>query len=277
MNPNLDDSHVSIRFYDSDYPAPDGPLAEINFDSIVAIQGLAHDIERFLELAGEKPLDVLDLCTGTGRIAIPLARAGHRVAGVDISQAMLDGFARRLNTESEETAARVRLVQGDISALNLGTDRFDFACIGFNSLMCIPDFEGQLKALVAAARHLKSGALFAIDLMNPLILNVTGDAQPKPFFTRRNPNTGKMYTRFAMAGAFDEQQRQELSGWYDEYEDDGSVKRHFYSMYWKPIYRYELELMLGKAEFDVVSIEGGHRKEAFTSDSRKMFVIARRR
>ncbi|MEA2600169.1 MAG: hypothetical protein QOF89_1161 [Acidobacteriota bacterium] len=69
-------------------------------------------------------------------------------------------------------------------------------------------------------------------------------------------------------------QVQELFGWYDEIGADGLVRRAPYSARWRPIFRYELELMLERAGLEV---EGGHRHEPFTAWSQKMFVVARRR
>ncbi|HSE40124.1 MAG TPA: hypothetical protein VLH08_05110, partial [Acidobacteriota bacterium] len=93
-------------------------------------------------------------------------------------------------------------------------------------------------------------------------------------FTRKNRITGNTYTRFAMMGAFDADQKQRLYGWYDEIFPDGTVKRQHYSLFWRPIFRFEIELMLRDAGFELISIEGGHRKEPFTAQSPRMFIVA---
>lgn len=77
-------------------------------------------------------------------------------------------------------------------------------------------------------------------------------------------------------GPFDENQKQWLHGWYDEVDADGSVRRKFYSLYWRPVFRFELELMLRQAGFEVVSIEGGHQRERYTAQSARMFIQARK-
>ena len=100
------------------------------------------------------------------------------------------------------------------------------------------------------------------------------DATPKPFFTRKNRISGNTYTRFAMMGPFDSNHKQQLYGWYDEILPDGSVKRLQYSLYWRPIFRFEIELMLREAGMRLLQIEGGHRKEPYTLQSPRMFLIA---
>ena len=274
MNSDLSDDHPSIHYYDSDYPDPDGDGFPENFDAMTEFQGLAADIARFRGLAADVNGPILDLCCGTGRITLPLARDGCEVTAVDLSAAMLTRLQARLMREAPEVRTKVELVQADVRQLELGRRRFDLGIMGFNSLLCITEFEDQVAALTAIRRHLQDRATLVIDAVNPLVLPVLGEPVPKPFLTRRNVHTGNVYTRFAALGPFDAAQRQDLYGWYDEVGDDGCVRRTPYRMRWRPVFRYELELMLACAGFRVVAVEGGHRREPFTATSRKLFVLA---
>jgi SAM-dependent methyltransferase len=276
MNAGLTDSHPSIRFYDSDYPGKETTSIPSNFDETTALQGLAHDVKRFKELAAERGGAVLELCCGTGRVVIPLARQGHAVHAVDISEGMLQRLRQRLAQEEPSVRSRVTIERQDITRLELEA-QFSLATLAFNSLLCITDFRGQLAALHAAARHLEPDGVIAIDLVNPRILPLGGDPVPKPFFTRRDEHTGAEYTRFAAVGAMEADQRQRLYGWYDEIGTDGLIRRTTYSLFWRPIFRYEAELMVEMAGLEIVSIEGGHQHEPFTASSPKMFIVARRR
>jgi ubiquinone/menaquinone biosynthesis C-methylase UbiE len=271
MNAGSSDAHAAIHYYDGDYPSPFGVYAE-NLDEITEYQGVAADLKRYQELARGQA--VLEVCCGTGRVAIALGRAGIPVLGVDISTGMLRAAEENLARESEEVRSRVRLVQSDVTALSLGERDFSFAICAFNSLLCIPSFAGQRAALSSLAAHLRSRGRLALDVVNPTKLQLGGDPVPKPFFTRRNPHNGRTYTRFAMASPFDAEQRQKLHGWYDELDESGVVHRRAYEMTWRPIFRFELELMLREAGFSILSIEGGHRREKFGAESPRMFVVA---
>jgi SAM-dependent methyltransferase len=276
MNANIPDNDVTIEYYDSDYPSRDeGPYPD-NFDEITEYQGLAHDVDRYLAIARDTGGPVLELCCGTGRVALPLARAGFDVTAVDVSAGMLTRLGERLAGEDPAVSRRVTAIRQDITELALARRDFRLAIIGFNSLLCVPDFALQRRALEAIAGHLAPGGDLVIDVVNLLTIPVAGDPVPKPFFTRRNVHSGNSYTRFAMSGEMDADQRQRLHGWYDEVAADGQVKRRPYSLFWRPIARFEMQQMLEHSGLEVVSLEGGHRGEPFAARSPRMFLRARR-
>ncbi len=113
-------------------------------------------------LAAETRGPVLELACGTGRLTVPLALAGTEVTGLDISSAMLDVACRK----AQAVGARVRWVQGDVTALDL-PDRFDLIMITGNSLAHMTTPEMLHACLTGVRRHLLPGGQFAFDVMNP--------------------------------------------------------------------------------------------------------------
>ncbi len=266
--------HALLEYYDADFPSRELGRFPENFDAVVEYQGLAHDVPRYLELAGEAGGPVLEAFCGTGRVAIPLARFGHEVTGLDLSPLLLEQLEDNL-ARVPEARARLRIVTGDVRSFD-GGGAFALVIVAFNSLTCIPDFDGQRAALGALARALAPGGRLVIDSVNPWRLPVDGDPVPKPFFTRRHPRTGLPYTRFAALSGFDAEGRQRLWGWYDQLDESGRVSRRPYSITWRPVTRFELQLMLEAEGLAIVSLEGGHRHEAFTAESPRMFIQARK-
>ena len=57
------------------------------------------DLDLYLALADREGGPVLELGVGTGRLAVPLAAAGHAVTGVDDDAAMLARAAARWDDE----------------------------------------------------------------------------------------------------------------------------------------------------------------------------------
>lgn len=78
MNSALPDTDASILYNDSDYPSRDHARFPENCDAVTELQGVAHDVDRYLELAGALDGPILEVGCGSGRVAIPLGTATRR-------------------------------------------------------------------------------------------------------------------------------------------------------------------------------------------------------
>ncbi|MFV3129298.1 class I SAM-dependent methyltransferase [Niveispirillum sp. KHB5.9] len=282
MNPHVPESDGSYLYYDSDYPWPEDIAADPALQASAARQGILHDVSHYVGLALElaEMLDraprIMEFACGTGRLSIPLARAGFPVIGVDASPTMLAGFERRLTVERAEVAGRVATHQGDVLDLDLAEKDNDLLVMGFNLLMLIADFDSQLAVLERARDHLAPDGVLALDVMNPLVMPLAATQVPETAYTRTNRRTGNLYTKFAMVGMLDDRQVQRNHGWYDEVMPGGAVRRTHYHFDWRPLFRYELELMLRLAGFGIVRVDGDFQGSPFEAGSTKMVVVARR-
>src|SRR5688500_7388801 len=114
---------------------------------------LHEDVPFFLgQLSRRQRQAVLELAVGTGRAAIPIAQAGHRVVGVDYAADML-AIARRKRDATGLRERDLSLVQGDILKLDLKR-RFDCVCVFFNTFLGFATLDEQDRALVTILRHL---------------------------------------------------------------------------------------------------------------------------
>ena len=275
MNKDVPDTDASILYYDGDYPSLEIGDARAEDAATLARIGILGDVAFYKEQAEATGGPVLEIGCGTGRLTIPLARAGHEVWAVDISAAMLDQLRAKLALEPPEVQARVHVVQQDATALDLPVRNFRLAAIPFNVLMLIPDFTAERRTLASAAAHLAPDGRLALDVMNPLTLSLDAEKKPSPSEPRRNPRTGNRYVKNSLASRLDEQQRQRLYGWYDELLPDGKIKVSEFSFTWRMIFRFELELMLDSAGFAIDTLTGDFAASPWTVDSRRMVVTAR--
>ena len=115
-------------------------------------------VERLAELAGDGR--ALEFAVGTGRIALPLAERGVRVAGIDNSEAMLG----RLRAKSG--AQRIETVAGDMAATRLEGE-FSLVYLVFNTIFNLTTQDGQVACFQNAAAHLRSGGRFVIEARVP--------------------------------------------------------------------------------------------------------------
>src|SRR5262245_13406672 len=96
------------------------------------------DLDLYLALAARTGGPIVELAAGTGRVAIPLAEAGHRVVGVDIDPSMLARARRRATEAGRTTAARLSFVEGDVFDAEIpGAGGFGMACIALNSILVL--------------------------------------------------------------------------------------------------------------------------------------------
>jgi SAM-dependent methyltransferase len=127
-------------------------------------EGEVDLIERVLTrhgLGGTRRL--LDLGCGTGNHALPLARRGHTVVGVDRSPGMLTRARAKAATEYLVTPAEFHLA--DIRQLDLG-QRFEAALMMFTVLGYQFEDADLMAALAAVRRHLEPNGLFIFDVWN---------------------------------------------------------------------------------------------------------------
>ena len=104
--------------------------------------------------------DLLDVPCGFGRHAVPLARAGHRVTGVDRSPSLLAEAQQRAGSERWP-----KLVRADYRELPFADESFDAAINLFTSLGYLGD-EQDMQVLGEIGRVLRPGARLVIETMH---------------------------------------------------------------------------------------------------------------
>ena len=127
-------------------------------------RSVTEDVEFYVEhaLAVEGP--VVELAVGTGRVAIPVARAGRRVIGIDSSLAML-AVARAAAREAGVDGL-LDLRVGDLREPPV-PERVDLVICPFRSLLHMRTEDEKLLALRAARDLLVDGGAFVFDVFAP--------------------------------------------------------------------------------------------------------------
>jgi SAM-dependent methyltransferase len=126
------------------------------------------DVELYRALADRARGRVLELAVGSGRVAVPLAAAGHRVTGVDNESSMLDRARARGAASLAGSGGSLELVEADIVGLALPEGAaFAFGYLALNSLMALGTRAAQQAALQALADHLEPGGIAAVDIWLP--------------------------------------------------------------------------------------------------------------
>lgn len=195
---------------------------------------LTDDLQWFnsylADLSAETPsgrLRILEIGTGTGRVAAALALAGHEVWGVEPSDAMRERGARRLATLPRQVARRVRMLPGDATHLALGADeQTDAILFSLNTLAHLTTAQDRLAALRAAYTYLRPDGqlLIDLDLSGPRKLAATA-GQLWCQGTWPIPSTSRQMTHLVTAAPATSAETLRLTHFYDVYEQNGTVQR----------------------------------------------------
>jgi len=191
----------------------------------------------------------LELGIGTGRIALPLARRGVSVHGIDLSKAMVAKLRAKRGGED------IGLTIGDFATTTV-EGSFSLAYVVFNTIVNLTTQAAQVACFRNAAAHLEPGGCFVIEVTIPEL--------------RRLP-PGETFHVFNAS---------ENHWGIDEYDiaTQGLTSHHFeivngtverLSIPFRYAWPSELDLMAQLAGMRLRSRWGGWRREPFTSESTK--------
>ncbi len=233
------------------------------------------DVEYYVATALERGGAVLEYGAGTGRMTLPLARAGVRVTAVDHSAPMLTQLRARLREEPADVQARVSIRRGDMRRVRVAA-KFDLVFCAFNTALHLYSRTDVERFFARVRGHLKPHGRFFADI-----------TPPNPVDLARDPERAYYAGRFKHAGA----QRVVKNHEYFHYDSisqvlsvsmlftpDGKPEdawvtplthRQFFPQEWLALLHYN--------GFTVTNVEGGFAQESFTPESDTMLVHARMR
>ncbi len=213
-----------------------------------AVPAVVDPIVAFLaDLAGEGA--ALELGIGTGRIALPLARRGVRVHGIDLSEAMV------AQLRAKPGAEQIGVTIGDFATTTVDTT-FSVAYLVANTIMNLTTQDEQVACFQNVSAHLEPGGCFVIEVLVPELRRLPPGETFRPF----DVSPGHLG--------------------FDEYDvaRQGLVSHHYWVADGKvevfsPPFRYvwpsELDLMARLAGMTLRERWSGWKREPFTSESTK--------
>lgn len=133
----------------------------ISYDQIHT-QGVGKEFKFYKNIAEKVGNVALEIACGTGRLTIPLAKAGVNILGIDISDEMLSEAKRKAAKEN----VSINWIQADCSNFSL-IERFPFIFIPCNSFQHLYDVDTVKAFLGCVKDHLKPDGLFVLDVFKP--------------------------------------------------------------------------------------------------------------
>lgn len=254
----------------ADHPWGDAQLARL-YD-LFSFDG---DLPLYLELAQRQGGRVLEVACGSGRVLVPLARAGYDVVGVDASPHMLALAQGKLDAEGLEAD----LVRADMRDFDLGQTDFDLAIVAVKSFAYLTEVDEQLASLERIRTHLRPGGLLAIDLMHPALDWLSAQrGSMRDDLLQHVPDKGFTLSRVESVVSTDlTRQVRVIRSIYESVDDDGKViDKRFVEWSYRWLHRFEAEHLLYRAGFEVEAVYGGYHREPLTTASSTMLFLATR-
>lgn len=238
---------------------------------------LNGDIEWYLEQAKAAGGDILEVGAGTGRVTLPLARAGCHITALDIQEDML----QRLRERAGEIAdAHLETVCADMRSFQLGK-KFAAVFIPHRSFLHNRTREDQLACLACIQEHLQPGGVLALNIFHPALayMSASGGAQAGTWRWSfdRELEDGRLLM-CSEAAKYDTVKQELLSCHrYELFDAQGKLaETHLLRLQLGYLYEGDIRGLLEKAGFVDIEIFGGFGGQNFSRDGEEMVVRCRR-
>lgn len=205
-------------------------------------------VDLLAGLAGDGP--ALELAIGTGRVAVPLHARGVPVTGIELSQPMLDRLHAKAGAATMQTAL------GDMATTTVaGAGEFSLVYLVFNTLSNLRTQAEQVACFRNAARHLRPGGRFVVELWVPPLRRLPPGQLAAPFAVGDGWVSLDTYDLVS----------QECTSHHYRSDADGTVT--YGAGHFRYVWPAECDLMAQLAGLEPEARYAGWDRSQFTSDS----------
>jgi len=233
-----------------------------------------HDLAFYRRYTAQSGGPVLELACGTGRVTIPLARAGHRVHGVDLSQSMLEILDEKVRRLAPQIRERISFTPGDMAEFALQM-RFSTVLIPFRAFQALTSFEQQRGCLQAVKRHLEPGGRFILNVFmpHPRIIQAWESPDDRVDWVAHDPKTGETITRRSRRTRIDPGRQiiyPELT--FEVTAHDGSMRTFTDQLALRYFYPYQIQTLLLTHGFKIEEEWGDYHRSPLGKGPEQVFV-----
>jgi ubiquinone/menaquinone biosynthesis C-methylase UbiE len=218
---------------------------------------------------------VLELGCGTGRISVPLARAGVSLVGVDRSGHMLARAARRVRALGRQRGGRgrrVRLIRADIRALPFTPGLFSTVLAPYGILQSLVRDSDLAATLDSVARVLKPGGLFGLDL----VPDVPNWREYRDKVQMKGRTVGGAHLTLTESVRHDRRRR--LTIFEQAYRErrGGKTTEHRFDLTFRTLPIPQMAKRLTRAGFSIEAVLGDYRGKPWDDRAEVWIILARR-
>jgi len=236
-------------------------------------RGVAGDVDFYINMAKESGGEVLDLACGTGRISIPMAQAGVRVTGVDLSTDMLELAKQKAGELGLDH--QISFVQGDMRHFQF-EKKFSAIMIPFRSFLHLLHIRDQMKALSCIRQHLAEDGVFVMNVFVPLIKHLYEESEKMALRGMFPMESGEQIAMWDFTRYDHFQQLAEVTRSYERIAVSGEVVEKVVGKFTlRYIFPAELFHLLRLNGLKVVQSYGSFDKRPFDQRSTELIIVAK--
>ncbi len=249
----------------------------MNYDSITELyeqQYLSYreDLHFYRRMAQTLGGPLLELGCGTGRLTLPLARAGNEIVGLELSPKMLQKAQEKAREKAVAEGLNLELILGDMRTFALER-RFKTVLIPFNALMHLYTLGDQAAALGRVHHHLEPNGNLLFDVYVPRFgLEGVLRHEGETFFAEHGSRTDVWVLQ-----RIDPIKQMAYTEYFvDTTQSSGMITRQHLMLEQRYFTRFELEWMLRASGFEVLKVWGSFEGEPLENSSHYMIFQARK-
>jgi SAM-dependent methyltransferase len=244
------------------------------------------DVEWYCALADERGVGkrILELGAGSGRIAIPIAMAGHTLIALDRMQPMLDHLIAKLDAlaqADEPVAGEVEPLIADMTNIPVPDASVGLVIAPFNVLMHLYTWRELLACFREVHRVLEPGGSFGFDVLLPDFDWLRWDPNQRHAATHfEHPRTGQKLIYSTNHEYDPDTQICHIRIYYDEATSGGLRPRakplETVHLAHRQIFPEELRALLGITGFEIESHTGDFLDLSLNHDVEVQVVLCRK-
>lgn len=219
---------------------------------------------------------VLELACATGRLMIPIAKAGVPIVGIDYSREMLDR-ARAKSTGLDN----IQFILGRMEDFEI-KERFGLIFISYSGFLALKTVQAQERTLYNVRRHLRAGGRLIMDMFTPSQDEIGAALENGQSVGMRlvhrlhHPQTGHVSLIWQAVSHVPNEQTFHADRVIHTFDSMGiSVGDSRYAyMSGRYIYRFEMQHLLRICGFKSIELYGGYNHEPFDPSSKRMVWVA---
>jgi ubiquinone/menaquinone biosynthesis C-methylase UbiE len=232
-----------------------------------------RDIPFWRRIASAADGTVLELGCGTGRVSVPLAKAGVDLVGIDRSAPMLER-ARERAARANRNHSPLRTpqwIRGDIRALPFRTHAFAMVLAPYGILQSLIRARDLAATIASVARVLEPGGTFGIDL----VPDVPKWKEYRNRVQLRGESNGAQLT---LIESVTQDRRRRLTTFEQRYVErrGGAAREHRFDLTFRTLSVPQMASRLERAGFTVGAVLGDYRGRPWDERADVWIILAKR-